>query len=395
MVMPLDAELRDKFIGGMSHAASTVNVVTTDGKAGRGGVTVSAMSSVSADTPRPTLLICVHHQSPVARQILENGVFCVNMLKDDQSYISDSFAGRFKDQLDDKFDCAEWRAMPSGAPRVVDPLVAFDCHVISGERVGTHHVFIGGVDDIFIAEGGSPLIYARRSYGAATRIDSAASLADGQAAAASGKTLTVGCFHTFGPILLPGMIRRMAEAEAGLKIELVEGDQRRVQEAVMAGEADVALLYENDLPQGIEAQSLTELEPYVLLAQDHPLAGRPDLTPADLADQPMILLGSTPGRDYFTAIMEEAGVTPRVAYRSNNFEMVRGLVGQGLGYALLATRPAATVSYDGHLLVTRPLVARARPNRVVLATRRGAAPSPEAEKFIWFCRDFFDLNNQE
>ena len=60
-----DAALREKFIGGMSHAAATVNVVTTDGLAGRGGVTVSAMSSVSADTPRPTLLVCINHQSPV------------------------------------------------------------------------------------------------------------------------------------------------------------------------------------------------------------------------------------------------------------------------------------------------------------------------------------------
>ena len=116
MPQPSDAALRELFIGGMSHAASTVNVVTTDGAAGRGGVTVSAMSSVSADTPRPTLLVCVHQQSPVAQQIIANGVFCVNILKDDQAYISDAFAGRFKDQLDDKFDCCDWVPMRSGAP---------------------------------------------------------------------------------------------------------------------------------------------------------------------------------------------------------------------------------------------------------------------------------------
>ena len=43
--------LRDRFIAGMARAATTVNVVTTDGPAGRAGVTVSAMSSVSADAP--------------------------------------------------------------------------------------------------------------------------------------------------------------------------------------------------------------------------------------------------------------------------------------------------------------------------------------------------------
>ena len=62
-------DLRDRFLQGMSCAAATVNVVTTDGPGGRAGVTVSAMSSVSADGDAPTLLVCVHEKSPTARTI--------------------------------------------------------------------------------------------------------------------------------------------------------------------------------------------------------------------------------------------------------------------------------------------------------------------------------------
>ena len=120
MKTEIDPELRAQFLSGMSHAACTVNVVTTDGSAGRVGVTVSAMSSVSADTAKPTLLVCVHHESFAAKAILENGVFCVNVLRDDQSYISDTFAGRFKDTVTDKFDCSKWHSMSTGAPRVID-----------------------------------------------------------------------------------------------------------------------------------------------------------------------------------------------------------------------------------------------------------------------------------
>lgn len=390
MTLPIDAGLREKFIGGMSHAASTVNVVTTDGNAGRGGVTVSAMSSVSADTQRPTLLVCVNAQSPVAAQIIENGVFAVNMLKDDQSYISDAFAGRFKDQLADKFDCADWVAMPSGAPRVVDPLVGFDCHVVSSDQVGTHHVIFGEVDDIFISDSGSPLIYARRGYGAATRIDAARSVTEGRNAV--GRKLTVGCYHTFGPVLLPEAIRRMSETIAGLRVELIEGDQRRVQEAVMSGAADVALLYDKDLPDGIEAEPICELAPYVLLAQDHPLAELPAVMPEDLAAHPMIVLGATPTGEYLSSVLRKAGVEPDEAYRSSSFEMVRGLVGQGLGFALLVSRPASMMAYDGQPLVTRPLKAEAAPGRVMLAHRAGAKLSPLAETFMRFCREHFEWN---
>ncbi len=162
--------LRDAFLEGMSFTASTVNVVTTDGPEGRAGVTVSAMASVSADTPAPSLLVCIHHLSSACPAILKNGVFCVNVLKDDQSLISDIFAGRVRPLDGDKFSCAEWTIQRTGAPRVIDPLVAFDCRLTHSEQVGTHHVMFGEVEDIFTAQEGLPLIYANRAYGRPSRL---------------------------------------------------------------------------------------------------------------------------------------------------------------------------------------------------------------------------------
>lgn len=164
LVEPAPA-LRERFLAGMASAACTVNVVTTDGPAGRFGLTVSAMSSVSADTARPTLLVCLHHASTAARAIIANGVFCVNVLREDQAFISDCFAGRFRTPDGDKFSCTRWARQPSGVPRVENALVAFDC-VLAGEtRVGTHHVVFGEVADLVFGEAGSPLVYANRSYG--------------------------------------------------------------------------------------------------------------------------------------------------------------------------------------------------------------------------------------
>ncbi|MBM7043810.1 MULTISPECIES: flavin reductase family protein [Rhizobium] len=163
----LDAEsgsLRDRFIAGMGAAACTVNIVTTDGAAGRAGVTVSAMASVSADGQHPTLLVCIHHLSPAARAIIENAVFCVNVLRADQSHISDSFAGRLHAFANDKFACTDWTSTESGCLRVDDALVAFDCRVTSSEQIGTHHVFIGAVTGVHGSRQGSPLIYSNRTY---------------------------------------------------------------------------------------------------------------------------------------------------------------------------------------------------------------------------------------
>ena len=381
-------DLRSKFLQGMSHAACTVNIVTTDGAAGRAGVTVSAMSSVSADTPKPTLLICVNHQSPVAQKIIDNGVFCINVLRDDQAYVSDTFAGRYKDVVKDKFECAEWNVMPSGAPRIIDPLVGFDCRLISTNLVGTHHVFLGEVTDIFVAERGSPLIYANRAYGVASRIDKTSSIAAGRRG--EGKVLSIGYFHTFGPYFLPQIVQRMMEVDQTQTIKLVEGDQRRVLETLQAGETELALLYDLDLPGDLTVVPLTELSPYVLLAEGHPLAEKALLTPADLADYPMVLLDAPPSRDYFIGILENAGIAPQIAHRSSHFEMVRGLVGRGLGYTLLATKPASPMTYDGQALVSRRLVAEVRPSRIVLVRLENTTPSRMAEHFQQFCREIFD-----
>jgi flavin reductase len=166
-----EPNIRQQFLKGMSFSASTVNVVTTDGPAGRQGVTVSAMSSVSADGPCPTLLVCVHEASPAAAAILRNGVFCVNVLREDQSSISDSFAGRLSSAGYDKFACASWTTGITGAPRVIDPLVAFDCRLSGEHRVGTHYIIIGSTAHVFLPKsGGSPLIYSNRSYARRTEL---------------------------------------------------------------------------------------------------------------------------------------------------------------------------------------------------------------------------------
>ena len=155
--------IRDLFLEGMSQAATTVSIVTTDGPAGRAGVTVSAMCSVSTESP--SVLVCVHHLSPTSAAIRENGVFCVNVLRDDQSFISDTFAGRHKTPGGDKFDCADWRELATGAPALTRSLAAFDCRLKLHFRWGSHFVFIGEAADIEVEAQGPPLVYANRSYG--------------------------------------------------------------------------------------------------------------------------------------------------------------------------------------------------------------------------------------
>ena len=90
----MDTELRNRFLEGMSRAATFVAVATTDGDGGRCGVTISSLTSVSADGDQPSLLACIHHLSTAAAAILKNRAFCANLLHEGQEDIANVFAGR-------------------------------------------------------------------------------------------------------------------------------------------------------------------------------------------------------------------------------------------------------------------------------------------------------------
>lgn len=164
-------DVRSQFLDGMSKVASTVTVVTTGGAAGRTGVTVSAMSSVSADGGAPTLLVCIHHESPAAQAIIQNGCFCTNVLSQDQALISNVFAGFAETADGDKFSCASWAETHTGALRLETAVTAFDCKLISSERVGTHHIMIGAVQETYVLAAGQPLLYAERAYQSLSKLE--------------------------------------------------------------------------------------------------------------------------------------------------------------------------------------------------------------------------------
>ncbi|ODT84187.1 MAG: hypothetical protein ABS76_00795 [Pelagibacterium sp. SCN 64-44] len=148
----------------MSRVAMAVSVVTTDGGAGRDGMAVTAMSPVSADGERPTLLVCLKASSRPAPLIHANGVFCVNVLAEDQARFSEHFSGRNGGRAEDWFALGQWSRLHSGAPALDAALVNFDCALTHSGTIGTHHVIIGSVLALRSAPG-RPLFYVNRGYG--------------------------------------------------------------------------------------------------------------------------------------------------------------------------------------------------------------------------------------
>jgi flavin reductase len=144
----------------MSRVASGVSVVTTDGPAGRAGLTVSAMCSLSADPP--AVLVCINRASRAGRIIRINGVFCLNVLASQQVDIARRFAGQAGGELD-KFLALEWDRFGTGAPVLRNAVAVFDCNLTRGTDYGSHDILIGVVAETDERDG-MPLLYVGRNY---------------------------------------------------------------------------------------------------------------------------------------------------------------------------------------------------------------------------------------
>lgn len=164
-------DLRAAFLEGMSRAATFVAVATTDGAAGRFGVTISSLTSVSADGAQPSLLACLHHLSPAANAILQNRAFCANLLHEGQEEVANLFAGRGGDGGHDaRFARAAWEPGPQGQPMLTGATAIFECRLATAMLWETHYILVGHVHEIRLSEDPATLLYGQRAYRRAVQL---------------------------------------------------------------------------------------------------------------------------------------------------------------------------------------------------------------------------------
>jgi flavin reductase (DIM6/NTAB) family NADH-FMN oxidoreductase RutF/DNA-binding transcriptional LysR family regulator len=378
------ADLRNRFIEGMSRVASAVTVVTTDGAAGRFGVTVSSMTSVSADTARPSLLISIHHLSPACEAIRRNGRFCANVLSGNQSFVSDLFSGRLKHLNEDRFGATKWHPGVTGAPIVDGAVVALDCELKTALMWGTHFIFIGEVEQIELSTQRSPLVYANRGYRRAIPI-----APEDHQPHVPANQLRIGFFITLGPELVPALFADFANMEPSVDLRLLEADHDDLVEQMRSGSIETAITFGSVDDPDIATEQLCPPNPHVLIAIDHPLAGKSSYRLADLAEQSMILLDHPSVRRANTALFERNGLKPNIRLQSPSFAMVRGMVAQGLGYSIVPQEPRTKTGPGGKAMRAIPLVEEFPEGAVIALVQPADRRKPLVDDFIARCRAVF------
>ncbi len=149
------------FRDALRHFPAGVTIVTIRQGDEVHGLTVSAFASVSAEPP---LIVTVIDHRHKAYQMLEQDdtVFAVNILRHDQTALSDRFAWL---KEGDRFNEGRWDTAVTGAPILTDCLAWLDCRIHARYPAGTHSIYVGMVMASGVPEPEQqPLVYWNRTY---------------------------------------------------------------------------------------------------------------------------------------------------------------------------------------------------------------------------------------
>lgn len=153
--------MQQQFRDAMAHLASAVSIVTSQGKAGKIGITVSSVTSVT-DSPA-TLLFCVNRQSEMHDVLLENGCVCINVLAHAQEELAKHFAGMQGSSMAERFSWPIWEE----EIKLKDAVARLSGNISATTVVGTHTVFFVELTDIHVAPKDALTYFGRRFHGLA------------------------------------------------------------------------------------------------------------------------------------------------------------------------------------------------------------------------------------
>jgi DNA-binding transcriptional LysR family regulator len=219
--------------------------------------------------------------------------------------------------------------------------------------------------------------------GILARLESAEA-ALGAIAGLRGGRLRMASFPTAGATLMPLAIASFRARHPEVELTLAEGEPEQIEPRLRAGEIDLALLFEFGDPSPADELArvaLLEDPLYLALPREHALAQKRRLRLEDLRGEAWVQTSSSsPCARQVVRSCHAAGFEPNVAFESDDYQTVQGLVAAGVGVALipeLALNPVVREDIAIRALSPRPPV-----RQVVAATPAGARLLPAAPAML-------------
>lgn len=183
--------------------------------------------------------------------------------------------------------------------------------------------------------------------------------------------LEVGCVSSLSPQVIPPLAAYFSREYPQITFNYREGSAGELQSALLDGVLDVAVIFSRQSIEGVETQELAPVKMKIMLPRTHLLNHRAQISFAEIAHEPAILIDLPPSRDRSIEFMRAAGVEPRIRWTSTNLATVTSLVASGLGYSLRYSLPGETNPFTEDIVeipvsdpIPRNAVSAVLPSRV-------------------------------
>lgn len=200
----------------------------------------------------------------------------------------------------------------------------------------------------------------------------------------------LGCYSSFAVNLVPELLEGFPKRHPGVDLEIMVGTNEELLEALEAGRLDVALVFDVSLPVGYRRRRIYATELQVHLHPEHPLAAAESVDLAQLAGEPYIFYDVAPGTRNVTDAFAARGLEPTIVATVTQLGLVEALVGRGLGYGLLMSRPnTLPMSTEGRPVVIRRLDPPVTLSHVVGLWPADMTLTPRASALLDFAAEAF------
>jgi len=197
------------------------------------------------------------------------------------------------------------------------------------------------------------------------------------AAQARGR-LRIGSFATAAGTIVPRAVAAFRRLRPAVEVEIALLDPHESIPAVRRGDIEIAITEEGGFSgdadtDGLEIEHLLDDHMWVSLPADHPLATRHAIELSELRDEEWMfacLTGTCADSNVVLRACQDAGFQPRIAYQSDDYFAIQGLVASGMGVALIPGLGLASTRED---VAVRPVKGRPPYRRVSAITAGEAA----------------------
>jgi DNA-binding transcriptional LysR family regulator len=208
------------------------------------------------------------------------------------------------------------------------------------DAIGTP-LFARDAHDVTLTEAGRLLAtHARRMV--AIRDDALRQLA--QLATLKAGTLAIAAHESAAVYLLPAALRDYVSQFPGIKVALYRNPVSEIPRQVMDREVDIGFVREAPAFRELRLTEVHVDQMVLIVAPDHPLTSRTNVTIHDLAGEPFVRHSQCDATARtMHRVSEKYGVKLRVAAELWSFENIKGFVREGVGLGIV---PLVTVRED-------------------------------------------------